>query len=520
MRKQWKKWTAPVLCAAMLFSTAACGAKEGPKEPEKEHSSQQGSEWNETQDLSGEQNDFFENQDNENHGDENYGGDSYGGEDNQGDDRNDGAYSVKRAHAFWEGFYTDDDYYGGNWGYARIYINEKGLIDVTFQSKEGSGHYVMEESEYSKRDDEGLETGFAWDDENGSISSIAYDGYSLSINALDNETSEWVQVPALRKKVQPDRTLPAGYEDKDRFGAFTENGLDDTGLFTPVTEDYMVLCESSTYYIYDRTTWETKNRIPYQCFTLYSFDENGCCVDGKQKFVFADETEAQQVYEYENSIRMDQASRTILGSVLYYGCWDQPTYSSKAKKLSSSRMKLYYGCHYIYQEENDLQNQSLENFRYAWISKPFEKYDYLENNIGGMTEDIAVICIPWLGAYYHCTENGCSRQIWFNGYIPDDFNLEPLDRHHALRVYADHTIGVTYGEFFSNNANEDTSVSFNNAVAFTEYEYTQTSLKTTAYVFELENEDYQNCGVTFENFRSKVCSYTETHTYDMTKPEK
>lgn len=516
MRKTTKKILIGTLGAMLICSAAACQKSPDENHPKEEHGSsyEENNENFDNRDNGDPEQDYNAYDQNQQNTDPNEG--NNGAADDPGYNANQG---VKRANPKWEGFYTDNDYYSHDkWGYARIIINEEGKIDLTFKGNEGEGHYVLEEESFTvSTEGDGFVSGFAYLYRDGFNLNLNYDSYGMMISWSEGDDAERRYLPTLYRCDMPDWTLSADYADKDRYGDITEHSKDASGFFAPVTEDYVISCETSTYYIYDRTTWETKKKLPMRRLVIYSFDENECCIDQKEKVVYEDEASALEVYEYERSFMSEgYQPKAQIGNALYYSSESENTHDGKVRVLLRCADKVHYDCHYFYPES--MGNNSGDYYKYAWANKTLEKHEYAQINL--MTEELAEVSIPWAAAYYKCTEDSCSKQVWFNGFIPSEFNLESFDSQKSLRVYKDHAIGVAYRDFYEYDGSEGITYSYDKAVVITELAYTSTSLTVSVYVFEIADGDYANTGITFENYMDKECVFKRTHTYDMTKPVK
>lgn len=519
-----------IITALLVFSLAACGkndevTKQSPDNegivasdtdnqdtennagssdgnPFSDNSIDSSSDWNPFADNSSSVDSFFETKENE-------------------------LAEAKRANPLWKGLYmSQNSGYDDNFGYVEIDVTDDGMLDVNYNLSGEQGSFLMEQKEFTESDSRDW-NGKAYKEVKGSAE-LRYDNvyvnlyidseysgerYQINLYACTDEREELVNVYSYLKCIfEDDHDKPDGYTDADEYGLITEALKDNSGYFTPASDDYAICARDSQVEIYDRKTWEVLEKYPIIQYSLYDFDKNGVKIKTTVKEAYESAESAKAVFDYR--VESGYENYFLNGNCIYY----EDEYNNRSATIADLDYgyKWYYDCHYIYAYRLYDGERDSENHEYVYRSRPFTKHEYREYNC--MTEGIAKTIALWEAGYYSCKDEGCDDRIWYNGFVPDALNLDILSYHNdIIRMYDDHAYTLSYGSYNYINPETDMYEYFDYAAIFTKIEYNETEVTVTKYVFDVPSGDYSTLEATIDNFESLTPTMLEKHTYDMTK---
>lgn len=459
------------------------------------------SDWNPFADDTGSLSDFFETKENE-------------------------LEEAKKANPLWEGIYMDLYYhYDDKPGYVEIRVTDDNMLNVSYNRNGETGSFLMEQTEFEVSDERDL-YGKEYKAVDGEAEQITdtfranlyidseYFGeqYQINLYVRTHDNEELVCMSSYVKCIFDDNhDKPDGYADVDEYGRITEALADNSGYFTPLSDDYAIRSRDSESYTYDQNTWETLEKYPIVQYSLYDFDKNGAKIKTTVKEEYESAEAAAAMYDYyDKYVNMDYV---LSGNCIY--CEDE--YDGDAATIAEFDYgyEWYYDCHYFYACDISTGAHDDRNHEYVYRSKPFTKHEY--NEYPFMTEGNAKLFGLWESGYYACKDDDCSDRLWYNGFSTSEVTLDVFNSYDAIRMYDDYAYTLNYGSY--NFMNDETGMYeyYDDAAVFTKVEYNEKEITVTDYIFNVENGDYTALEATFENFESLTPDRLEKHTYDMTK---
>lgn len=437
------------------------------------------------------------------------------------------AEDFAKAHSDWVGFYYNDNRNSKTPGYIEVSVTDDGKIIVDYLIETKKNHLEFTEKKFNDEVTwqesfdlaEKAVAGFT-DADGNEYKLILFEGKEypgISLYEADKAGNEIFRA-FYRKAVFVDRSKPADYNDTDVFGDITEALKDESGHFTPATDNYVVFCYGdSMTSVYDADS-QTEKVYSYTAFYLVDLDENGLPAKTTLKWVFPSAEEAQSYHDYSTE-RLVKAKNNILdGKTIYMP--DDPGYFSDIFGSVDS-FDIYYDCNYFYRKsfENE-EPYSVKN--YIYLNKPVSHKEYEVFPV--VNEKNARLYASWFEGYHKCTKETCQKVMWTSRFDPEKENLQGLGNVLVdLRLYDDHAVNLQYGSSYYIDDETGQIVEYY-GMAVNEYVFTEDTITLTEYFYEVEKDDMHSgvafdntLGLTLDNYKDIEPFKILTHTFDMSK---
>ncbi len=404
----------------------------------------------------------------------------------------------KNYKAAWDGMWLSDEYDNFN-GYLVVEPSASGDISIDFISGDKTVTITGKEINYdvANYDYGSFETAYLENSEGYSIAYekepdetyISFDGQNPFSN--DGEYL-WMR---FYKFDGGYHTAPADFTDSDTYGYLSRKDSADSDYFFADTEDFILEYRKSD------SMWNGTESVNCESYLLTSYDGNSNCTGWrKTKYVFENETDAVACYNYQNdNYGGDYYKYYRDGSIVYQ--W----YKSSGYTKMSQVYGWYLGCHYC------VMSASEDYLYYAYYSKPITAAEYtlsLEDvlyyrNVRGNhycldTKDASLeVYIGKESTSLYCY---CDGDDYYRG---SGYNIVKID---GMKVYT-----ITNDEYYKWISGNN----YQKALIFQVYEFGPEEATCTEYQFVVD--DFENSGLTLDNFMSKTPDKTISHRFDMTR---